>query len=75
MSGSYNIMYIENIPESVNNVDEVKKFVTDDSVKHIRRVGRKSTVSRKLIITTDSYESKIRLLNNLETTEDFSNIE
>ena len=71
MSGSYNRMYIENIPESVNTVDEVKKFVRDDSIKHIRRVGRKSTVPRKLILTTDSYESKIRLLINLETTEDF----
>ena len=36
-------------------------------------VGRKSTSPWKLILTTDSYESKIKLLNSLEKTEDFTN--
>ena len=56
-----------------NSVDKVKTFVRDNLINYIRRVGRKSTSPRKLILTTDSYESKIKLLNNLENTEDFTN--
>ena len=41
-------MYIENILESVNTVDEVKKYVRDDSFKHMRMVRRKTPMNQKL---------------------------
>ena len=68
-------MYIDNIPETVNSVDKVKKFVGYDSVNYIRRFGRISTCPHKFILMTDSYESIIKLLNILEKTEDFTNVE
>ena len=32
ISCCYNIMYIDNIPESVNSIDKVKTFIRDKSI-------------------------------------------
>ena len=73
MSDCFNKIYVSDIPENVSTLENLKIKLNNTNILHFKRVGIKETKPRKLIITMNSYQAKINLLNQrFVQSEDFS---
>ena len=63
MPGNFTRFYVDGVPENLNTINDVKKYVNNSSIVNFKRVGKKTLTPRRMIITADSYETKINLLN------------
>ena len=72
MPGNYTRLYVDGVPEDISTLDDVKKYIKSSSIVAFKRVGKKSSTPRRMIITTDSYEAKIHLLQTVQNSEEFS---
>jgi len=64
ISGTYDKLYLNNVPESITSLSSLKKFLKFDGLKCQKRVGRKGASARKILVTVDSYNTKNKLLHS-----------
>ena len=68
ISGTYDKLYIKNIPETISNLSLLKEYLKCNKIISQRRVGRKGSTPRNILVTVDSYNTKIFLSqSNLDT--------
>ena len=72
MSESFELAYIEDIPEKVKSVSDLNRFMTLNSILKFKRVGRTGSKPRRIIATFDSYDSKLFAMNKLNNVTHFN---
>ena len=64
---------MNNINESINNIEDLKKHLNSNDIINFRRIGKIGTIPRKMILTFNTYGAKINMLNNYKfVTENFT---
>ena len=72
MSESFELAYIQDIPEKVKSVSDLNRFMTLNSILKFKRVGRTGSKPRRIIATFDSYDSKLFAMNKLNNVTHFN---
>ena len=73
VSTCYDKIYLENIPEHVNSLKDINSFLKcNNYITQYKRVGRKGELPRKVLAEVNSYDSKLELLHNINSSYDFT---